>query len=234
MRTCTACATIGTDPATHPCPRAAASLFPGPYKGIPCSEMASQSETVAVLVEAFGPAPESASFDDIVDSRLGERPVSDVYGIGPKSAETLAEHGITKVQECAARALLCVHCDQAYHLRQPSWGSAMLVVIPPPPCTSPCSRLLTPAALLAPSQAWQLLGPLLYMPKEDVLDFLKNKETAGVAPGKVCVPESQRKCLSAHALHRSLAGADTSPCTLLQVRECALCLAMNFQKHNSD
>mmetsp|Transcript_14784 Transcript_14784/g.46084 ORF Transcript_14784/g.46084 Transcript_14784/m.46084 type:complete len:109 (-) Transcript_14784:219-545(-) len=108
--------------------------------------MASQSETVAVLVEAFGPAPESASFDDIVDSRLGERPVSDVYGIGPKSAETLAEHGITK--------------------------------------------------------AWQLLGPLLYMPKEDVLDFLKNKETAGVAPGKV--------------------------------RECALCLAMNFQKHNSD
>lgn len=87
------------------------------------------SENINALVEAFGPAPDSTSFDDIVDSRLGERPVTDVYGIGPASAASLEKNGITK--------------------------------------------------------AWQLLGPVLYMPKDDIKAFLTDKETAGVAPGKV-------------------------------------------------
>ena len=92
------------------------------------------SENINALVEAFGPAPDSTSFDDIVDSRLGERPVTDVYGIGPASAASLEKNGITK--------------------------------------------------------AWQLLGPVLYMPKDD----------AAIERARVLKPAGQTAWLGASTM----------------------------------
>jgi len=87
------------------------------------------NHTIANLVAAYGNPPKSElEFDDFVNTRMGERSVMDVPGIGAVAAKKLERNGITK--------------------------------------------------------AWQLLGPVLYMTTEEVLDFFTNPETCGVAPSK--------------------------------------------------
>lgn len=71
----------------------------------------------------FGPVPEKCM--PFVQTRPGDRPVTDVYGVGPLAAENLKVYGITKAWQLIVLVLsnLDEAVDNLIHFGVPSYSA---------------------------------------------------------------------------------------------------------------